>query len=182
MSTQPSNYLSNITNNIGDNYKSYIIMTFTFLILIFIVGYMIYLRRLNNAECNYMNNLYSTIDGNIIPITANDPDCSGNLYDYYIKTAYNACSGGSYKNDYVNICNLVAVLKQGVRCLDFQIFSNGTTPVVATSTINDYYVKYQNSAPATAMRLEPTNGLNLQPSTVANSFPIKKSNPKSLFR
>ena len=41
-------------------------------------------------------------------------------------------------------------------------------------SINDYYVKYNNAAAATVTQLEPTNGLNLQPSTVANSFPIKK--------
>jgi len=102
---------------------------------------MIYLSRLDNSECDYMNNLYSTVDGNIRPISSNDPDCKFNLYDYYIKTAYNACSGGSYKNDFVNICNLKAVLKQGVRCLDFEIYSVNNQPVVATSTSDDYYVK-----------------------------------------
>ena len=52
------------------------------------------------------------------------------LYDYYIKTAYNACAGGSYKNDFVNICNLKAILKQGVRCLDFEIYSVDDKPPV----------------------------------------------------
>jgi hypothetical protein len=88
-----------------------------------------------------MNNLYPSIDGNLRPITSGDPDCSGNLYDYYIKTAYNACSSGSYKNDYVDIGNLKAVIKQGVRCLDFEIYSVNDQPVVATSTSDNYYVK-----------------------------------------
>ena len=26
-----------------------------------------------------------------------------NLHDYYIKTAYNACSAGQFKNDFVNV-------------------------------------------------------------------------------
>jgi hypothetical protein len=88
-----------------------------------------------------MNNLYSKIDGNLRSIDPNDPDCSGNLYDYYIKTAYNACSGGGYKNDFVNICNLKSVLKEGVRGLDFEIYSIDNKPVVATSTLDSYYVK-----------------------------------------
>ena len=63
------------------------------------------------------------------------------MYDYYIKTAYNACSGGSYKNDFVDIDILKAIIKQGVRCLDFEIYSIGDQPVVATSTTDDYYIK-----------------------------------------
>jgi hypothetical protein len=88
-----------------------------------------------------MNTLYSSIDGNIRPITSGDPDCSGNLFDYYIKTAYNACSGGNYRNDFVNICSLKAIIKQGVRCLDFEVYSIDNKPVVATSTSNNFYVK-----------------------------------------
>ena len=111
------------------------------IILIIFIGYMIYLSKLENSECDYMNTLYPSVDGNIIPITSNDSDCSGNLYDYYIKTAYNACSGGSYKNDFVDICNLKAVIKQGVRCLDFEIYSINNQPFVSTSTSNSFYVK-----------------------------------------
>lgn len=140
MSTNTIDYLSSITN-IQKDFQSYMIFVFIFIILIIYILYIIYLTRLNNAECNYMNTLYSSVDGYIKPISTNDADCSGNLYDYYIKTAYNACSGGSYKNDYVNICNLKAILKQGVRCLDFEIYSIDNNPVVATSTTDDYYVK-----------------------------------------
>jgi hypothetical protein len=81
------------------------------------------------------------MDGNIAPITANNPDFSYNLCDYYIKTAYNACSGGSYSNDYVNISNLKAIIKQGVRCLDFEIYSINDEPVIASSTVPNYNVK-----------------------------------------
>jgi hypothetical protein len=85
-----------------------------------------------------MNKLYPSVNGNIRSI---NQDCSGNLFDYYIKTAYNACSGGSYKNDFVDTCNLKAIIKQGVRCLDFEIYSINDNPVVATSITDDYYVK-----------------------------------------
>ena len=135
-----TDYLSQL-QSLDEDFQSYMILGITFIVLIIFIGYLIYLSRLQNSECNYMNDLYSSLDGNIRPITSSDPDCSGNLYDYYVKTAYNACSGGGYKNDYVDICNLKAVLKQGVRCLDFEIYSVNDQPVVATSTSDSYYVK-----------------------------------------
>ena len=140
MSTKSTDYLSAI-KNMDEDFQSYMIMAFIFIILIISIGYMIYLNKLENRECDYMNNLYSSVDGNIRPITSSDPDCSGNLFDYYIKSAYNACSGGNYKNDFVDICNLKAVIKQGVRCLDFEVYSVNDNPVVATSTSDSYYVK-----------------------------------------
>jgi hypothetical protein len=138
--TQPTDYLSKL-KDLDEDFQSYIIMAFIFIILIIFIGYMIYLSKLDNRECDYMNTLYSTVNGNIRPISNNDPDCTYNLFDYYIKTAYNACSGGSYKNDFVNLCNLKAVIKEGVRCLDFEIYSVDSNPVVSTSTTDDYYVK-----------------------------------------
>jgi hypothetical protein len=140
MSTNPIDYLSQI-KDLDENFQVFMIMLFIIIILIIFIGYMIYLSKLQNRECNYMNNLYSSLDGYIRPITSNDSDCSANLFDYYIKTAYNACSGGSYKNNFVNICNLKAIIKQGVRCLDFEIYSINNQPVVATSTVDNYYVK-----------------------------------------
>lgn len=140
MSSNPTDYLSQI-KNLDEDFQSYMIIAFIFIILIIFIGYMIYLSRLQNSECDYMNNLYSSVNGNIRPITSSDSDCSGNLYDYYIKTCYNACSGGSYKNNFVDVCNLKAVIKQGVRCLDFEIYSVNDQPVVATSTVDNYHVK-----------------------------------------
>lgn len=139
-STNPTDYLSAI-KNADEQFVSYMIIAFVFILLIWLIGYIIYLTKLDNSECNFMNTLYPSVDGNIKPISSNDPDCSGCLYDYYIKTAYNACSGGSYKNDFVNICNLKAVIKQGVRCLDFEVYSVDDKPVIATSTQDSYYVK-----------------------------------------
>jgi hypothetical protein len=138
--TRTTDYLSNI-QNMDENFQMYIIFTIIFMVLAIFIWYMIYLGRLEASECNYMNTLYPSVDGNIRAIAAKDPDCSGNLYDYYIKTAYNACSGGSYKNDFVDVCNLKAVIKQGVRCLDFEVYSMDNQPVVSTSTSASYHVK-----------------------------------------
>jgi len=78
---------------------------------------------------------------NIKNLNESDPDCSYTLKDYYINTAYNCCSVGPYKNGYVNICILNNIIKQGVRCLDFEIYSINDNPVVATSTLDNYNVK-----------------------------------------
>ena len=104
MSSQPTDYLSKL-KSLDEDFQSYMIMALIFIILIIFIGYMIYLSKLDNSECDYMNNLYSSVDGNLRPITTSDPDCSGNLFDYYIKTAYNACSGGNYKNDFFKCKN-----------------------------------------------------------------------------
>jgi len=141
MTTPLNESLSQIANNMSEDFVSYMIIAFICVILIAIIWYIIYLTRLVNSECNYMNGLYPSVDGSIKSINLSDPDCSANLYDYYIKTAYNACSGGSYKNDFADICNLKAVLKQGVRGLDFEIYSVDNSPVVATSTTDNFYVK-----------------------------------------
>ncbi len=140
MSTPSTDFLSKI-KGLDEQFQSYMIIAFTFIIIIIFIGYMIYLSKLNSRECDYMNDLYSSIDGNLRSINSGDPDCSGNLFDYYIKTAYNSCSSGSYKNDFVNICNLKAIIKQGVRCLDFEVYSVDDQPVVATSTADSYHVK-----------------------------------------
>ena len=139
--TQTGDYLSTITSNMSEDFVSYVIILFICIILIIIIWYIIYLNKLENSECNFMNGLYPSLDGNIKSINASDPDCGYNLYDYYIKTAYNACSGGNYTNDFTDICNLKAVLKQGVRSLDFEIYSIDNNPVVATSTTDNFFVK-----------------------------------------
>ena len=133
-------YLSNL-KDMDQDFASYMIIGFTLILLALAIWYIIYLTKLDNSNTNYMNDLYSSVDGKIRSISDNDPDCSGNLYDYYIKTAYNACSGGSYKNNFVDVCNLKAIIKQGVRCLDFEIYSVDNKPVISTSTQDSYYIK-----------------------------------------
>ena len=141
MSTSnPIDYLSKI-KSLDEEFQVYIVFIFICVIVVVFICYMISLSSLEQRECNFMNNLYSSLDGNIRPINSNDPDCSANFYDYYIKTAYNSCSGGSYKNDFVDVCNLKAIIKQGVRGLDFEIYSVNNQPVVSTSTVNNYHVK-----------------------------------------
>jgi hypothetical protein len=139
--TNPLNNALSGIKNMKEDFISNMILGFILLLVILMIVYIIYLTKLPSRECDFMNDIYGTLNGNIRSINASDEDCSGNLNEYYVKTAYNACSGGSYKNDVVDICNLKAVLKQGVRGLDFEIYSIDNEPVVATSTADNYYIK-----------------------------------------
>lgn len=114
--------------------------TIAVMIVLFVL-YVIYMMRLRSSECSYMSSLYPSLNEYIRPISDADSDCKYNLCDYYIKTAYNACSGGSYKNDFVDICNLKAIIRQGVRCLDFEIYSVTGEPVISSSTVSPFFVK-----------------------------------------
>lgn len=137
-----------IMTSLDETFQTYLVFMIIIIIVLAYLGYLSYIASLQTKECVYIDKIYPDVDGYIVPISANSTDFSFKLFDYYIKTAYNACSGGSYKNDYVDICNLKAIIKQGVRCLDFEIYSLENEPVVASSTSDSYFVKETfNSVP-----------------------------------
>jgi hypothetical protein len=107
---------------------------------------------LDNANCQRMNKLYNNFPP-IHTINIGNQQFSNNLRDYYIKTAYNCCSAGTNKNDFVNVCALKKCISQGVRCLDFEIYSVDNVPVVAVSSQNAFDVKetYNSVSFANAM-------------------------------
>lgn len=128
-------------------FAEYALLGATFILFIILICVKVfYIDRLNTTECNFMNSVYSEPNGYIMSVTPGKD--TNPLFDYYVKTAYNACSGGSYKNDVVDLCNLKAVIRQGVRCLDFEIYSVDGKAVVSTSTTDNYNVKETyNSVP-----------------------------------
>jgi hypothetical protein len=110
-------------------------------VIVFSVVYWIYIKvHLNNKNCQLMNRLYKDFPL-IRTINPNTEQFSYNLRDYYIKTAYNCCASGNFKNDFVNLCGLKECIRQGARCLDFQIFSLNNKPVIAVSSQTDFTVK-----------------------------------------
>ena len=131
----------NTLKNMKESTSIFIITVITFMIMIIAILYYIYYATLRSRECKFMDSIYGTLNGKIKPIRQGMEEFSYNLNDYYIKTAYNCCSGGNYRNDYVDICCLKDCLKQGIRGLDFEIYSINDQPVVATSTIDDNCVK-----------------------------------------
>ena len=89
--------------------------------------------------CNMMSNIY-TEAGHVASIDTTATDFADHpLRDYYIKTAYNCCAINKFKNTYVDTCALKEVIGQGVRALDFQIFSVDNLPVIAVSSISCDY-------------------------------------------
>jgi len=112
------------------------------IIVILIMSSLLYYLTLRKRNCKFMSTLYGTVNGKIQSADFSNTALFGyNLRDYYIKTAYNACSGGNYRLGFVDVCNLKSALKMGCRGLDFAIFSIDNQPVVATSTSDSYTIK-----------------------------------------
>jgi hypothetical protein len=116
--------------------------------LISILGFMLIwmfysMSTKEETTCKTFNALYNKVNGKISSLYTSKiiDEFTYMFRDYYIKTAYNCCSTGDYKNGIVSTCALKGVLKQGVRGLDFEIYSIGDEPVVATSTESNNYVK-----------------------------------------
>lgn len=133
--------MTTISNAIAkDSTATVLIVVITLIIILIAFLYYLYYSTLRSRECSLMKSVYGDLNGKIRSIN-DQPEFNYTFKDYYIKSAYNCCSGGNYKNDYVDTCNLKHLLKQGVRGLDFEIFSINDKPVVATSTSDSFYVK-----------------------------------------
>jgi hypothetical protein len=63
------------------------------------------------------------------------------LINYFVKSSYNSCCGGEYKNNFVSLCALEKCINDGCRFLDFEIYSYNNIPIVASSTANNNYIK-----------------------------------------
>lgn len=156
--------VANTFNKAFDNVKSFdtaklirsmnenMIIIVVNILLVIAIALMIwnydYNRSLESTLCEKMLDLYPEPNNRIssMSYSTNTPKDAPNnfehsLYDYYIKTAYNACSPGNYRNSAVSTCALKDVLSQGARCLDFEIYSMNDKPVVATSMDKNFYVK-----------------------------------------
>jgi hypothetical protein len=133
--------LYNKITSLKEEYVTYLLVGIIFVIIIFCLCYYLMMRTYISRKCSTLDDMYSTINGKIASLNASDPKCQHFLRDYYIKTSYNSCSIGTYKNSFVSICILKDLLKQGVRGLDFEIYSIDNEPVVATSTEDSYFIK-----------------------------------------
>ena len=127
------------------------------IILIALLFLMIFIWGFNkvNLDKNNCSKIKNTFDKFpfINSITPDNPIFQHRLRDYFIKTAYNCCCSGDFKNDFVNLCALKNCIKQGARCLDFEIYSIENAPVIAVSTSDSFNVKesYNNVPFAKAM-------------------------------
>lgn len=138
-------------DQVKDSAVTFWIVLVIMAIMIYIQIYAMYKYTLSSKECSYWDKFYKNVNGKILNMSDSDykyPDgndpatgTSVELLDYNILSAYNCCSSGAYKNDYVNTCILIDIIKQGVRCLDFEIYSLKDEPIISTSTESNYNVK-----------------------------------------
>ena len=96
---------------------------------------------LKQRNCANMDALTTVMNKNNKIGPLKDKDCNRKLKDFYIKTAYNCCCAGNFKNDFVSLCALKNCISQGVRCLDFEIYSVNDMPVVCASSVNNKTIK-----------------------------------------
>jgi len=127
-----------VNSTIKDNSITSLIALAVIGALVFgIFTYISYKVHLNKMNCDNLKKIYTSK-----PILSSlNSNTSYKLRDFFVKTAYNCCSAGQFKNDYVNICALINCINQGVRCLDFEIYSMNNDPVVATSSLNTITTK-----------------------------------------
>ena len=108
------------------------------MIVIIIIATVMYIytkTTYKDTRCNIIKDVYTDM-GKVSSINVEDPNYKGFLLrDYYVKTAYNCCAIGDFKNTFVDVCGLKNVIKQGVRVLDFAIYSVNNKPVIAVSSI-----------------------------------------------
>jgi hypothetical protein len=131
-----------LTIKVYEKINSTLVLTaITLIIIVLAIIYYLNIFNAKSSQCSKMTKRIGDLNGKITSIDVSNEKFSKSLNDYYIKSAYNCCSGGNYRNSYVDLCILKNLLKQGVRGLDFEIFSINNKPVVATSTSDNYYVK-----------------------------------------
>uniref|UniRef100_A0A6C0EXN9 PI-PLC Y-box domain-containing protein n=1 Tax=viral metagenome TaxID=1070528 RepID=A0A6C0EXN9_9ZZZZ len=110
-----------------NQYKSYIsiiAIVGIMLVLIFYISRKLDLKKSNCAKIGKNTNL-----------SLLHTDSQQMLSSFFIKTAYNCCCTGNFRNDYVDLCSLINCAGQGVRALDFQIYSLKNKPIISASTV-----------------------------------------------
>tara|TARA_Y100000816_G_scaffold292612_1_gene289090 strand:+ start:7970 stop:9112 length:1143 start_codon:yes stop_codon:yes gene_type:complete len=123
--------------------EKYIVGALFTLIVLTIIGLILFFYSLSSLEqttCAKFNKDYSELNGKLHSM--NNAESFNYLFrDYYIKTAYNACNTSKNKHSVVSTCALRDLIKQGVRGLDFQVYSIDDQPVIAASATDKFTVK-----------------------------------------
>jgi len=167
------------------------IQTYIYVLLVLIVvGILMYITNRASARsrnCKKLDKLYKDFPplSSISPVQ--DERYTQSLRNYYIKSAYNCCATGAYKNTWVDICALKNVIKQGCRCLDFEIYSIKGEPAVAVSSKNDIDIKESYNSLDLPTVFSTINKLAFSQATCPNArdplllnFRVK-SNHKSIY-
>jgi len=114
---------------------------FIYISIILLVGLFIYIIMQTSKSSLNCSSIALFPAPTLSGIGANDPRFNRKLYDYYVKSSYNSCAAGNFTNDWVNMCSLTNVIRQGYRLLDFEIYNIKQTAVVAVSDSTEYTIK-----------------------------------------
>ena len=151
-----------LTSQVTPNAIHWFGMSFVIVVILWLITYVTTKINLGKTNCDIItevNKKTTPTKINSSWTTSTSPEYTGKkLRDFYIKTAYNCCASGQFKSDYVDICALKNTIKQGVRCLDFEIFCVKNIPVVGVSSIDMMGVKQSyNSIPVSIVLREINN-------------------------
>ncbi len=109
-------------------------------VILIIIIILVYANNQTTMQQNNCKKLIKVFDPKYTIEMSTIPDRTV-LTNIYIKTAYNCCCSGKFKNDYVDLCALQNCARYGVRALDFQIFKLKGKPIISASTVNE--IKYK---------------------------------------
>jgi hypothetical protein len=151
-----------LTSQVTPNAIHWFGMSFVIVVILWLITYVTTKINLGKTNCDIItevNKKTTPTKINSSWTTSTSPEYTGKkLKDFYIKTAYNCCASGQFKSDYVDICALNNCIKQGVRCLDFEIFCVKNMPVVGVSSIDMMGIKQSyNSIPVSIVLREINN-------------------------
>ena len=116
-------------------HSDWVIISMFISFLLVVVMFLYVLRQYSKRGC--FNVPIATITG----IGKMDARFDYKFRDYYIKSSYNSCSSGQFNNDWVDLCALTNVIKQGYRVLDFEMYQVDDKAVVATSSVTTFTEK-----------------------------------------
>ena len=114
---------------------------FVYITVVLVVGVIIYTIIQVSKQAINCSSIALFEPSTLTGIGQKDPRFNLKMFDYYIKSSYNSCASGSFTNDFVDMCALKNVVKQGFRLLDFEIYSINQTAVVATSSTKQFTIK-----------------------------------------
>jgi hypothetical protein len=121
--------------------KTLIVISFAVVMIVFLL---IYISSQLNLQKNNCSKLSIRPNSSVLSINNSNLDIRTGLNEYFVKTAYNCCCTGQFKNDYVDLCALKNCASNGVRALDFQIYSLNDKPIISASSVvsNKYKEMY----------------------------------------
>lgn len=151
-------FVNNMISEFRENYIVAIMGVVIVIIILVLIYFFFNLYSLQWYNCKASSAKYPIVNANVLSYNSVGFDMFGApndtsalrgipyykclaLRDYYVQSAFNAACGGGYKHNVVSKCVIKDLIKQGVRGLDFEIYSVADEPVVAASTSQKYFVK-----------------------------------------